>query len=733
MSARQLARWLGALTVAAGVLTLAAPDVRAASGALVHQAWAQTGPAPVAGPQPERIYVAATAGGESSRAFVEMTRGASLGALVLVEGGDSVLSDQAGIAACALASPVPGDGQITEPPAVDCRDRADATLTAPGQWRLELGVFAARWVAGGPVGVALLPSIGATTDTWRVSLDVTRTSVVTAPVPPSSGGGVGATPHAPSVHAAGPSGAGVSPDQALLPPATPTGAASPPVVAQPGQVPVAAPFQTRGATAGSPSAAHPGVLPALMIVGIAGLTGALAVRRRARAAAGVSQAVTDPRRSGAGAFAAVAVLLGFLGVFLNDVNVYKVGLVLIVFVGAIGLHVLVNWAGELSLAHAAFVGVPAFVVAKLAGEHGVSPVYLLPIGVLVGAALGAVVGLPALRAKGLQVTLLTLAFYIAVNRFLFTRSWFIGPSGGYAIPTPQLGPIELRTVRSLYVVLLIAVLLAGLAAWMLWWSRVARGLRWVRDTPTAAAAFGVPVASYRVIAYGIAGAFGGFAGALTVMWVQRVTPDAFSLQLSYTYLIIAVLAGRGFVWGVGAAAVTLEGGRLFLPGGSALIAYGGPLNLILMLTRYKTGLNGIGRQLMQKIQSSLPATTAETALSRARCEVWAGVVAIAGGFTAIGFAWYHAGNTSQVWIQNQEMISGGIGGLAAVLVGVGLLIRDQIATGQRELASTLAAFGRDLQLDQPGPLDADVAALLAENTEAADIVKGSHRRIRTRA
>ena len=58
--------------------------------------------------------------------------------------------------------------------------------------------------------------------------------------------------------------------------------------------------------------------------------------------------------------------------------------------------------------------------------------------------------------------------------------------------------------------------------------------------------------------------------------------------------------------------------------------------------------------------------------------VAAGIVIITVGFAAIGLAWYHAGNTSQVWVQNQELISGGIGGLALVIVGVTLIAYDRV-------------------------------------------------------
>src|SRR5207253_9788315 len=93
-----------------------------------------------------------------------------------------------------------------------------------------------------------------------------------------------------------------------------------------------------------------------------------------------------------------------------------------------------------------------------------------------------------------------------------------------------------------------------------------------------------------------AGAYAGLAGGLSTVWVQRMTPQAFPLSLSFTYLIIVALAGRGFVGGVAAAAVAVEGGRLFLARRGALIAYAAPLGLILTLPRHQTGLNGLGRR-----------------------------------------------------------------------------------------------------------------------------------------
>ena len=361
---------------------------------------------------------------------------------------------------------------------------------------------------------------------------------------------------------------------------------------------------------------------------------------------------------------------------LAEATVYKLGLVLIVVVGAVGLHLLVNWAGELSLAHAALIGLPAFVAAKLSADHNVSPVLLLPVAAAVGLVAGAVVGFPAIRARGIQVALVTLAAGVAVDRFFFTKTWLVGEGGGAHVAVPRLGPFTFATARSLYPLLALLVVVTIAAAWAFYRSKLGRGLLWIKAQPDAAAAFGIPVAQYRAMAYALAGAFAGFSGGLTALWVQRLTPQAFPISRSFTYLIVVALAGRGFVGGVAAAAAIIEGGRLFLPNADALFTYGAPIGLVLTLTQHQAGLNGMGRQLATLVKE-------RTMHKNLRPLTIAGAALVVVGFAAIGLAWYHAGNTSQVWVQNQEIISGGIGGLAMVVVGIGMVLVDLLPARHR--------------------------------------------------
>ena len=386
---------------------------------------------------------------------------------------------------------------------------------------------------------------------------------------------------------------------------------------------------------------------------------------------------------------------------------YRLGLVGVVFIGAIGLHILVNWSGELSLGHAAFIGLPAFAVAQLSVHSGASPLLFLPVGVLVGALLGVLVAGVALRARGLQVALVTLAIGIAITRYLWTKSWVIGPSGGLRVPVPSLLGIRFTTNRSMLPLLAVVVLVAALAARAILDSKVGRALSLVRSNPDAAAAMGIPVEFHRGLVYGIAGAFAGLAGYAYVIWVQQVSPQAFPLSLGFTYLVIAILAGKGGLTGVALSAVLLKGGEVFELVPHWIALYVGPAALIFNVTRYQEGFNGALREMRQRFaqrRGSTPVTPEREQPSTGgrrtavRLPVIAGAVLVLAGFGALLLAWYHLGNTDQVAVQNQDIVSGGLGGLALIIVGSTLLVRDALLHGR-----ALVDQRTDATVDEPMP------------------------------
>jgi branched-chain amino acid transport system permease protein len=740
-------RWYAAVALAMfiGVTFASAAD---ASGAVDRQAWAQTGPVLTFVPADGELYVAATAGNEEARSFVDLDlRGMEeqeirSSSLILEEAESSFLAEAGQLVACALEDPIEGEGKISgAPPLADCSLRTSANRDDDGTWTVELAVFAPRWAAGENHGLVLFPDLSATAATFRVAFGVTSTTVV-VPEP-----GQASTPPSTLAPASPTTGPAITPDlrgpsftELTLPPLEVAAPAVPPTGGPgdgspdgPATVPPGGRIGGRSTTGSS--LAWMALLGAAVVVIVA----ATPLRRR----------VVLPSPTERAAMARPMALVGLAGLSLlpllaREVIVYKAGVVMIFFVAAIGLHVLVNWAGELSLAHAGMVGLPAFSVLALSSVHGISAVYLLPVGVLIGGAVGAIVALPTLRARGVQVALVTLIAGIAIDRYFFTKSWLVGPVSGRAASSPRLGPIEFTTSRSLYVVLVVIVAGAVLAAWMLMHSKVARAWYWIRVNSDAAAAFGVPVVLYRILAYTTGGAFAGLAGGLTVMWTQRLGPGAFPTSSSFTYLLVAVLAGAGFVGGLVATTLMLPGGQQFATNifgvetgrtVDAILAYGGPLGLINVLIFHKSGLNGLGRNLMARIAPSgderiTPAPgPAPQRGDPVSLSLIGGFLFIGAGFLAIALAWTHSSETDQLWVQNQEILSGGIGGLALVLVGVGLLIRDRIGRNHVLLAQQLDAL---LGRNEESAAATDSAISLMPPTAAVDGVHAPTERARTR-
>jgi branched-chain amino acid transport system permease protein len=281
-------------------------------------------------------------------------------------------------------------------------------------------------------------------------------------------------------------------------------------------------------------------------------------------------------------------------------NLFKIGVILIFFVSAVGLHLLVNWTGELSLAHGSVLGLAALTVARVSADHGVHPLLLLPIGVLVGAAAGLTLALVAFRARGFYVAIVTLAAAVVIDRYFFTKTWLVG-TGNVSIDTLNIGRVELASPEQLYPILVVAVLLVVYLFRRGTRSRYGRAMLMVRQHPTAAAAQGVSVRFTRALAYVVAGTLAGLGGGLSAMWVQSVSPSTYSQTTNLNYLTAVVVAGPGSLVAVAEIAAALEGIRLFVSSTGAFITYIGPLGLIVTLVRFPGGVASSNRQVRQRV------------------------------------------------------------------------------------------------------------------------------------
>ncbi len=222
--------------------------------------------------------------------------------------------------------------------------------------------------------------------------------------------------------------------------------------------------------------------------------------------------------------------------------------VLYLAVAAMGLNLLTGFNGQVSIGHGAFFGVGAFTTAILVKDHGWMIEATIPVAAAIGAALGVVVGFPALRVKGLYLALVTLAMAVIfpdiANRFLDGSQRVSRGSTESMIDSV---PNDIYR----YYVLLGVTALMFLLAWNLTRGRFGRAMIAVRDQEVAASTVGVDVARVKVTSFALSAAYASVAGAMSIM-VDRTASASnplFYFQRSIEFLIAVVIGGAATIAG----------------------------------------------------------------------------------------------------------------------------------------------------------------------------------------
>ncbi len=222
----------------------------------------------------------------------------------------------------------------------------------------------------------------------------------------------------------------------------------------------------------------------------------------------------------------------------------------------VSLNVLVGYAGQVSLGHAAFFGIGAYTVAILSTRYGVPYPATLISAMGVTGVCGLLLGLPSLRVRHDFLVLVTIGLNFLVVALFNNVDFFGGAMGIVGIPMASVGGYELRG----WAFLLFCTVLTGLSAYVCYllqktWAGM--GLFTVRDDERAASSVGVNVARYKIAAFGISGIFAGLAGGLYAPFIGNVFPDQFGFISSVTLLAMLVFGGMGTVRGA------LFGGAVF--------------------------------------------------------------------------------------------------------------------------------------------------------------------------
>jgi branched-chain amino acid transport system permease protein len=258
-----------------------------------------------------------------------------------------------------------------------------------------------------------------------------------------------------------------------------------------------------------------------------------------------------PRRARIAGWAVLGVVAVLIPFMFGSFRVGEFTQVLAYAVAILGLNVLVGFSGQISLGQGAFFAIGAYTTAILVAKHGWPYVLTVPVAGAVAGVAGFLVGLPALRVRGLYLALLTLGLAVATPPVIKRLESLTNGAQGINVAPPA-PPSFLDSLASdqyvYFLTLVIAVPLFVLVA-NLMRSRVGRALITIRDNEIVAKSMGVDIARAKTGAFALSSAYAGVGGALYVFTVGFVSPESFTLTQSISFLAAVVVGGLATVSG----------------------------------------------------------------------------------------------------------------------------------------------------------------------------------------
>ena len=249
--------------------------------------------------------------------------------------------------------------------------------------------------------------------------------------------------------------------------------------------------------------------------------------------------------------------VGAVAAFANDYIILIACQMGFMLIAVIGVNLVIGYTGLMSLGHAAFVAIGAYAVVIFHNAaDGLVPDGLMTLAALgfavgVSALAGVVVGLPALRVKGLYLAVATLSANFIVI-FLIEQDLFAPWTGGMVginTPVPNLLGWELDTRREQFVLIAALALTVLLVTQNLFRTRVGRAFIAIRDRDYSAEILGIAIYRTKLTAFAISAAWCGLAGALMAYFYARILPEQFALQLSLMLVAAIIVGGMGRMLG----------------------------------------------------------------------------------------------------------------------------------------------------------------------------------------
>ncbi|MBW2618395.1 MAG: branched-chain amino acid ABC transporter permease [Deltaproteobacteria bacterium] len=273
-------------------------------------------------------------------------------------------------------------------------------------------------------------------------------------------------------------------------------------------------------------------------------------------------------------------------------------------IAALGMSLLLGFAGQISLGHAAFLGLGAYTVAILTTRYHWPAFAALAASAVVPGAIAFVIGKPILKTRGFFLALATLGFgeifYVFISR---TDPFFGGLVGIGGIPYFSLGFYELSSYRDIFYLHWAVLLALVIYSQNLVNSRAGRAFRAISTDELAASTMGVDVAAYKLKIFVISAAYAGIGGGLLASYLSMTQPDGFRVTLSLFIVLAVIVGGMGNLWGVVIATVALtwlKDEQLSQYQEYGTLIYG--IILILILIFAPNGLGALGQKWFDRLR-----------------------------------------------------------------------------------------------------------------------------------
>ena len=286
------------------------------------------------------------------------------------------------------------------------------------------------------------------------------------------------------------------------------------------------------------------------------------------------------------AWGVVLVLALLLPFFFNSYRVGQFTQAMALAIAVLGLNLLVGYSGQISLGHGAFFALGAYASAISINDLGVPYLLTLPIAGAVCALAGFVLGLPALRLRGLYLALVTLGVAIATPQIIKRADGLTGGTQGLSIEkitAPAWSGLDDQWLY--FVTLVVAAVMFVLAAFLVR-GRVGRALVAIRDNEIAARTMGVDLARFKTGTFAVSAMYAGVGGALFTLPIGFLAPESFPLALSFAFLAAIVVGGLATIAGALFGALFIEFVPVYAADVDEALAgviYGGVLILFMYL------------------------------------------------------------------------------------------------------------------------------------------------------